>query len=277
MKKALLIILLAPALYPGLGFSAEVGLVVCAPGYPGSTTEAQPAMDAFAASISAAGGPEVSLAYFKRETEGLEALRAPEVHFVMTTLPFFLAHRKALELEPLAQAVAEGHEANQQWSLVAGKGRITKAADLEGWTIISPAGYSDVFVRAMVFDGWGETPENLKIVFSTRILTALKKAAGEDRVAVLLDEPQTASLGRLPFGEKLDIVRTGPSVPVSLICSIGTRASRAEHDSLATALLSLGSDPAAADAMAGIRMEKFIAVRREALLKAEEVFDRSAK
>jgi len=34
---------------------AAVTLVVCAPGYPGSTAEAQPSMDALAASLAAAG------------------------------------------------------------------------------------------------------------------------------------------------------------------------------------------------------------------------------
>jgi len=274
MKKTLPVMLLALALYPFHGFSAESRLLVCAPGYPGSTAEAQPAMDAFAGAISAAGGPELSISYFQREEEALEALESPDVHFVMTTLPFFLAHRETFGLEAMAQALAAGRKAEQQWSLVAGRGRISKAADLQGWTIFSPAGYSEDFVRAMAFDGWGRVPDGLKIVFSTRILSILRKAAGEEKIAVLLDGQQAASLERLPFAKDLEIVRLGPSVPVSLVCAVGQRPPAAERRKLSRALLALGSRAAAAEAMAGIRMEQFIPLRKEELQKAVEVFNR---
>jgi len=273
MKKLLPVMLLALALYPFRCFSADARMLVCAPGYPGSTAEAQPAMDAFAGAIPAAGGPKLSISYFQQESEALEALRSPEVHFVMTTLPFFLSNRERFGLEPMAQALADGREAEQRWSLVAGRGRIGKADELKGWTIFSPAGYSEDFVRAMAFDGWGEAPEDLKIVFFPRILTALRKAAGEEMVAVLLDGQQAASLERLPFAKDLEIVRAGPSVPVSLVCSVGKRPTATEKQQLVQALLTLGSREAAAEAMAGIRMEKFIPLRAEALQRAIKAFD----
>ena len=49
---------------------AAATLVVCAPGYPGNTAEAQPAMDALARSLArAAHMPEGSLAALYEETE----------------------------------------------------------------------------------------------------------------------------------------------------------------------------------------------------------------
>ncbi len=51
-------------------------IVICAPGYPGSTAEAQPAMDGLAAAITAAAGWDdgaVQAVYFETEEGGLAA------------------------------------------------------------------------------------------------------------------------------------------------------------------------------------------------------------
>ena len=248
-------------------------LVVCAPGYPGSTAEAQPAMDAFARALTAFG-PELSAVYFEREDGGVAALKADDSDFAMLTLPFFLEHRVDLGLKPLAQAIPEGNGSKQSWTLVAAAGRIGAPQDLEGWKIISIAGHSESFVRSVVFDGWGPSPKDLDIVFSSRVLTALRKAAKGEKVAVLLDGPQAESINRLPFGKELEILRTASELPVSLVCSVGGRLNDAAEKAFTEALFAMGTDEASREALAGVRIERFVPVDRRALDGAIEAFER---
>ena len=253
--------------------SATAGtLVVCAPGYPGSTAEAQPAMDAFAEAL-AADGLKLSAVYFEREDDGVAALEAEDTNFAMVTLPFFLEHRIDLGLKPIAQAIPEGSGANQQWALVAPAGRIENSQDLDGWEIISIGGHSPAFVRSVVFDGWGPAPTHLDIVFSSRVLTALRRAAKGENVAVLLDGPQAESIERLPFGKELEVVRAASEVPVSLVCSVGGRLDDTAEKAFTRILLGLGSEESAREALAGIRIERFAPVDRQALEGAIEAFE----
>src|SRR5512137_2448449 len=79
-----------------------VAFVAVAPGYPGSTAEAQASMDAFAKALTAQAGlpaGSITAAYFEKDQAGAERLQKPDAAFGMVSLPFFLEHAKALELE----------------------------------------------------------------------------------------------------------------------------------------------------------------------------------
>src|SRR5207247_8991218 len=69
---------------------APVVIVVCAPGYPGTTAAAQPAMDAFAtAAAAAAGWPagSVGAAYFETAESGLKRLADSDAALALVSLP----------------------------------------------------------------------------------------------------------------------------------------------------------------------------------------------
>src|SRR5262245_52785698 len=93
-------------------------LVVCAPGYPGTTAEAQPTMDAFAsAAAEAAGFKPGSLAAVYHETlkGGVERLGAADAVLALVTLPFYLEERARLRLTPRLQVSIEPGGA-ETWS-----------------------------------------------------------------------------------------------------------------------------------------------------------------
>src|SRR5688572_25109398 len=74
---------------------APTALVACAPGYPGTTAEAQGAMDTFASALArAAQWPEgsVSAVYYPGEADGLARLDKPDAGVALVPLPFYLAH-----------------------------------------------------------------------------------------------------------------------------------------------------------------------------------------
>src|SRR5262245_61629184 len=87
---------------------APITLVICAPGYPGTTKEAQPSMDKLATAVSAAAGwPSARLAavYYETEEAGVARLKAKTPALALIPLPFYLAHQGDLKLTARAQAV----------------------------------------------------------------------------------------------------------------------------------------------------------------------------
>jgi hypothetical protein len=234
-------------------------LVFCAPGYPGNTAEAQPTMDRFAAGVvSAAGWAPGALAavYHESGPAGVERLKTSDAALAIVTLPFFLKHRKELALEPILSAVAAG-EGEGVWSLVAATGRLKGAGDLAGWTVTGLPAYFPALVRGPVLSGWGDLPENTIVQFSSRALSALRKASRGETVAVLLDQPQVEALPSLPFGESLEVVyRSGP-FPGSLLCSVNGRLPEERQAELVRGLLALDRQPEGSPLLESIRMERF--------------------
>jgi len=249
--------------------------VVCAPGYPGSTGEAQPAMDAFAAAAAAAAGwPAGALhaAYFETEKGGLERLAQADAALALVPLPFYLGYREALHLAPRLQAVMAGGEANERWTLVAGKGKVVHAADLDGWEIVSLAAWAPRFVRGPALAAFGELAASAKITFSGAVLSALRRAAAGEKVAILLDGPQAAALASLPFAASLEIVHRSAPLPVSVLCLVGSRLPAARATTLLAALPTLGDTETGAAALAGLRLSAFLPVGDKALTTAQTAY-----
>jgi hypothetical protein len=260
---------------PAAARAEGLEIVVCAPGYPGSTAEAQPAMDGLAAAVSEAAGWEagtVEAVYFETEEGGLESLRSPGTGLALVTLPFYLEHRAEFDLRPELMAVPESREPLEAWSLVAGKGLVSSPTDLDGWEILSLAGHSPRFVRGPATANWGELPSSAAITFSGAVLSGLRRAAGGETVALLLDGAQAESVARLPFADRLEVVHRSQLLPVSVVCSVGGRIAPDQLASVLTILQELNTRPAAAEALAGIRVSRFVPVDRASLEKAERTF-----
>ena len=260
--RAAAVLALACAIAPAASRAASPPtLVVCAPGYPGSTAEAQPSLDAFArAAAAAAGWPDGGLRAVYHETEqgGLLRLAESDAALALVPAPFLQKHGAALGLSPLLEAVSSAAGAEESWSLVAKKGRLASAAQLSGWEISGLAGYAPGFVRERALGGWGKLPADVRITASGQILSALRRAAAGDDVAVLLDGAQTASLASLPFAAELEIVASSPKVPVAILCAVGTRLPRPRALALAKALGRLHETPEGAAALEGLRLTRFV-------------------
>jgi hypothetical protein len=258
------------------GTTAELTMVVCAPGYPGSTAEAQPAMDGLATAVNSAAGwgpGELHAEYFEIEDAGVARFAAPDAGLGLVTLPFFLEHSKNLDLEPAMLAVPTGRRALEPWTLVAGNELVDGPRDLDGWQLMSLAGHSEAFVRGPALGDWGELPASVTVTFSGAVLSSLRKAAGGEEVAVLLDAEQAGALDRLPFADDLEIVHRSPPFPVSVVCFVGDRISAERKAEMTRALEGLADRPEAAEAMAGVRIERFDPLDTAALERAAAAFN----
>ncbi|HSB21188.1 MAG TPA: hypothetical protein VLD85_14370 [Anaeromyxobacteraceae bacterium] len=276
MRALLAAVSLLPALAasaPPAGRPAErITLVACAPGYPGSTAEAQPSMDALAAALARTAGWKpgaLAAVYEPTEKEGLERLARADAAVALVPLPFFLEHAGKLRLTARLQVEQPGG-LTEVWSLVARKGRVASPAALAGFTVASIAGYAPGFVRGAP-GAWGRIPEGVRVAETSQVLSALRRAAAGEDVAVLLDGAQGAALPTLPFAADLEVVARSAPLPAALVTTVGSRLPAARWRQLEQAFAAVPSDPEGAAALAGVRMVRFAPVDAAALATARRL------
>lgn len=235
-------------------------LVFCAPGYPGTSGDAQPLVGEFASTLGAAAGwPPGSLTavYDASESSDLTRLAAPEAGLAFVPYPFFVQHGTQLHLTPLAQADVPPSGVRQSWTLVLQKGHAAAPAGLAGMNLISTAGYAQDFVRA-VLRGVGPLPPTTTISATGQVLSALRRAANGDPVAVLLDQEQAGAMASLPFAANLQSAAMSAPVPVALIVVVADRVPKARAQQLQQALLHLAGTPQGAATLSRLRLNGFV-------------------
>lgn len=250
-------------------------LVFCAPGYPGTTEEAQPRMTDIAAALADGAGWKGGLTatYFPSEKAGLARFAELDAVLALVPLPFFLAHEGELKLTARLAVVQQGLEATQAWSLVAKKGAVKAAADLDGVTVFSTAGYAPDFVTRVALQGFGPLPASVKVTSGGQVLSALRKAAqGKEKLAVVLDAEQAKALPTLPFAGELEVVHVGPKVPVALVATLGERLPAADVKAVSAAFTKLGASEKGRAALEGVRLTGFTPLDEAALTAARKAW-----
>jgi len=253
-------------------------LVFCSPGSPGTTAEAQPTMDAFAAALDAkAGVSPIAAVYHEVEDAGVARLREKDAAAAFVSLPFYLKHERELALRARLQPVQSGREPAERWALVAKKGRVTSAAALGGFTISSTAGFAPAFVRGPGVGAFGPLPASVRVVQSGAILSSLRRAAAGENVAVLLDPAQAAALPSLPFAAELEVVTRSAPLPGGVVATVDERLPAKSWTALDSALRSLRSDPKGAAALDGMEVARFVAADEKALSAARKAYAEAAR
>jgi hypothetical protein len=235
-------------------------LVFCAPGYPGGAGDAQPFVDQFAgAAATAAGWPAGSLVavYDPTEEGGLAKLGGADAVLAFVPYPFYVEHAAQLHLTALVQADLTDIGPQQRWTLVAKSGRVTGAASLAGFTILSVAGYAPDFVRHSALEGWA-LPTDVKIESTGQVLSALRRAAAGEPVVVLLDQTQAAALPSLPFAAQLMAVTQSVELPVAIVAVVGSRVDAARARALQAGLLKMGPRSEGGDALSSLHLHGFV-------------------
>ena len=203
-------------------------------------------------------------AYFETAESGLKRLADSDAALALVSLPFFLQHEGALRLAPRLQVVQESG-ATETWGLAARRGRLASAAALDGWEITGTAGYAPDFVRGPLLGGWGTPPGTARITFTANVLSALRRAAAGEPVAVLVDGAQAAALASLPFASDLEIVARSRPLPGTILCSVGARLGGADARALLGGLQRLHTRPEWAEVLKTMRMTRFEAVDAAAI------------
>jgi hypothetical protein len=238
-------------------------LVFCAPGYPGTPADAQPLLDQFAsAALAVSGWPAGSLAalYDPTEEGGLAKLGRTDAVLAFVPYPFFVEHAAQLHLVALVQADVADLGPGQRWTLVAGSGRIPGPASMAGYTLLSVAGYAPTFVRRLALGDWA-LPPDVRIESTGQVLSALRRVAAGEPLAVLLDQTEAAALKSLPFANALKVVTQSPQLPVAIVAVVDSRVTAARREALKAGLLRMGRESGSADALAALHLRGVVPPR----------------
>jgi len=234
--------------------------VFCAPGYPGGAGDAQPLLDQFASvALAGSGWPAGSLAavYDPTEQGGLAKLSSADAVLAFVPYPFYVEHASELHLAPLVQADMTDIGVQQRWTLVAKAGRVTSPASMAGYTVLSTAGYAPDFVRRSALERWA-LPADVKVESTGQILSALRRAASGEAVAVLLDQTQAAALPTLPFASDLQVLTQSPPLPVALIAVVDSRVTAARARNLQQGLIKMAQTAGSTEALTALHLRGFV-------------------
>lgn len=235
-------------------------LVFCAPGYPGAAGDAQPLVDQFTGAAAASSGwpaGSLSAVYDPTDEGGLAKLKGADAVLAFVPYPFFFEHGAQLHLAPLVQADTTDVGPQQRWTLVAKSGRVTNPKSMAGYTLLSAAGYAPEFVRHGALQGW-DLPPDVKIEATGQILSALRRAAAGEPVAVLLDQTQAAALPSLPFAAQLNTLFESAELPVAMIVVVDSRVAPARAKALQTGLLKMTPASGGTDSLGPLRLRGFV-------------------
>jgi hypothetical protein len=252
----------------------QITLVACAPGYPGTTEDAQPTMDELANGVTRAAGwsdERVAAVYHPTVEGGLEALSDDRAGLVLAPLAFYLEHRERLGLEPLL-SVAQAAGAAETWSVVAKRGSVAGPESLAGWELAGMPGYSARFVRRVVLAEWGELPADVRVRFNPRVLSVLREAARGEKVAAILDRAQTDALASLPYADDLEVVARSRPLVGTVLCRLHGRLSDSAADELERAFLQLERLEGGRALLDTLRIQRFESLDAEALSRIERAF-----
>jgi hypothetical protein len=190
----------------------------------------------------------------------LAKLGSPDAALAFVPYPFYVEHAAQLHLAPLVQADMVDTGPEERWTLVAKTGRVTGAASMGGYTILSVAGYAPEFVRHSALEGWA-LPADVKIESTGQILSALRRVASGEKVAALLDQTQAAALPTLPFATQLQAVTQSPPLPIAIIAVVDSRLPSARARAFQAGLLKMGHEAGGTETLGSLRLQGFVLPR----------------
>jgi hypothetical protein len=104
-------------------------------------------------------------------------------------------------------------------------------------------------------------------------MSALRRSASGEPVAVLLDRAQAEALPSLPFAGDLEVIARSAPMVGNLLCAVGGRLSGERASGLARSLPAMSEDEQGRELLASVRIARFVALDREALDGIEARYD----
>ena len=123
-------------------------------------------------------------------------------------------------------------------------------------------------MRGPVLGSWGAVPASARVVASGAVLSALRRAVGGEKVAVLLDREQARGLESLPYAREVEVLTRSLPLPAFVVASVGERVAPARVLSLTRTLLGLAARPAGQAALADMRLDRFVPLDEAGLARA---------
>jgi len=196
----------------------STSFVLCIPGGPGSTTDAQPVVDRFLKTLGESVDLGTSVGtYYTDFGSCAQAFKKPATkRIVMIPLNVYLRERKAWRLRALVQV--DTAKTSGQYHIVAAKGETLDSLRGKRW--VTGLKLEASFLSRVAFDGQVTlTADGLKHQRSS--LSAIKRVAKGRADAVIVDDLQRKSMASLPIAKEMTVVHSGPDLPEAIVAVVG--------------------------------------------------------
>jgi ABC-type amino acid transport substrate-binding protein len=223
-----------------------VGIVVIYLGGPDTGAEGKKLIDQLIEHLAGAMALDpASLvgAYFNETKPAIEHLKKNKDAFILGSLGFYLANRKAMALSPLAllKSAANGEERDY---VMVRKGRYKSLDELKGKALYgSPLFEEQGYLDRVVFGGKLDVAKHFDLKPTSRPLSAVRKLEKDEADAVLLNTVQYDSLRRMPLFEKLEVVYTSELRPALGLMMTETPRTKALRDKMLKAVVDVCATP----------------------------------
>jgi hypothetical protein len=209
-------IVAAPAL------AGEKEMLLCLPGFPGTSSQAQPYVDRMLRHLEGElGWPADSMSglYVPGEAEGAERLAQSSAGIALVGPSLFAAHHSQLKMKVIAKVEVSG-QGSKTYSVVAAKDGPASVAELAGKKV-SGAVVHDPRFAANVLLGGQVAPDAVTFVEESRPLRSLRGVARGKVDAAIVDGAVLHHMGELDFADELKVIHTAEPVPAPAVVVMG--------------------------------------------------------
>ncbi len=242
MRPVSMLFLIATAVFvwSGPAISGEtLDFAVIQPGQPGTSQEARPVMDAFAAYLQKKMGPGITIkgCYFNELDPALDFLRHTPPVWGIVRLGFYSAHARRFRITALASTRPGGYDTDI-WRLVVGRDGPDDWKALRGKVMGNMLFETDASACLL----FGVPPARLPFTLAGtfRPLRSLRNVIKGKATGAVLDRSQYEAVKALPLGKDIKVVHTSRDLPTSPVVWFGTPDDKAKR--LTSILLGMKED-----------------------------------
>jgi hypothetical protein len=222
------------------GFGAEkINFAVIFLGGPDTGAEGEKIINQFMTSLTkltAMKKDSLQGKYFNNITDAKSYIQQNKNSYIMGSIGFYLANKKAMNLLPLAVVKISGDD-QEQFLLIVKKGSYKSLQQLKGKILAGNVIYEDTrFINTMIFDNKIDISKHFQLKPSSRPLSAVRKLTSGQVDAVLLNHMQYNSLKNLDVFSKIEVLYQSPKMPALGLMMTKTKSNAAVKDKIVNAV-----------------------------------------
>lgn len=203
---------------PPQAAAEEVKVLLCFPGGPGSTEDAQPIVDRFLGRVATlAGWAKASGTYCNDMTACQQAREDGAPQAVILPLDVYLANRARWNLTPVA--ALQNKEITGRYHVIVQKGKTLEA--VKGQTLITSLKSAASFLSRVAFEGKISVETDFQFSRVRSPIRAIRNVVDGKAAAAILDDNQRRSLDGLPMAAEITVALSGRELPGAIVAGVG--------------------------------------------------------
>jgi len=223
LRHPVLVLILTFALVASLpSLAGEKDMLLCLPGFPGTSAQAQPYIDKMLRHLEGKLGWEagsMSGAYLSDGPKAVARLKSDKPGLALVDPSVYAGHHKSMGMQVIAkvQVVGSGPQTYSVITRVDGPGDL---ASLAGKKATGPVVHDPRYVANVLLDG--ELPVGgLDLDVQKRPLRALRAVARGKADAAIVGRAVVEHMGELDFASELRVIHTSKPVPPPAVVVMG--------------------------------------------------------